>query len=59
MCYEKKVGESICLLYICIVLDLAVGVVVWKASILKYWGGPSAFVSICAVVSIYIDVALH
>ena len=32
-------GRSICLLYICIVLDLAVGVAVCKASMLNWQGG--------------------
>ena len=36
-------GGSICLLYICIVLDLAVGVVVCKASMLNWLGDSSAF----------------
>ena len=39
----KWLGGSICLLYICTVLDLAVGVVLCKSSILKWLGGPSAF----------------
>ena len=34
---------SICLLYICIVLDLAVGAVVCKTSMLEWLRGPSAF----------------
>ena len=37
--YAWLTGRSICLLYICIVLDLAVGVVVCKASMLKWQGG--------------------
>ena len=41
--YAQLTGGSICLLYICIVLDLAVGVVVCKASMLEWLGGPSAF----------------
>ena len=36
-------GESIYLLYICIVLDLAVGVAVCKAFLLTWLGGPSNF----------------
>ena len=32
--YAQLTGGSICLLYICIVLDLAVGVVVCKAYVL-------------------------
>ena len=35
-------GGSICLIYICIVLDLAVGVAVCKASVLDWLGSPSA-----------------
>ena len=41
--YAWLTGGSICLLYICIVLYLAVGVVVCKASMLNWLGGPSAF----------------
>ena len=41
--YAWLTGWSICLLYICIVLDLAVGVVVCKASVLDWLRGPSAF----------------
>ena len=60
MCFEKKVGGFICLLYICIVLDLAVGVAVCKASGLKYLGGPSAFgIYMCIGLYIYIDMPLH
>ena len=33
-------GGSICLLYVCIVLDLSLGLVVCKASILDWLGGP-------------------
>ena len=36
-------GGSVCLLCKCIVLDLAVGVAVYKASMLNCWGDPSAF----------------
>ena len=36
--YAWLTGGSICLLYICIVLDLAVGVVVCKASMLEWLG---------------------
>ena len=36
--YAWLTGRSICLLYICIVLDLAVGVVVCKASVLDWLG---------------------
>ena len=41
--YAQMTGGSICLLYIGIVLDLAVGVAVCKASVLHWLGGPSAF----------------
>ena len=41
--YAQLTGGSICLLYICIVLYLAVGVAVCKASMLNWLGGPSAF----------------
>ena len=41
--YAQLTGGSICILYICIVLYLAVGVVVCKASVLNGLGGPCAF----------------
>ena len=37
--YAQLTGESICLLYICIVLYLTIGVVVCKASVLDWLGG--------------------
>ena len=37
--YAQLTGGSICLLYICIVLDLPVGVAVCKASVLNWLGG--------------------
>ena len=41
--YAWLTGGSNCLIYICIVLDLAVGVVVCNASMLNWLGSPSAF----------------
>ena len=52
--YAWLTGWSICLLYICIILDLAVGVAVWKASMLKWLGG-----SICLLYKgIVLDLAV-
>ena len=41
--YAWLTRGSICLPYVCIVLDLAVGAVVCKASVLDWLRGPSAF----------------
>ena len=41
--YAQLTGGFICLLYIWLVLDLAVGVVVCKASVLGLLGGLSPF----------------
>ena len=46
---------SICLLYICIVLDLAIGVVVWKASMPDWLGGSIYFLYICIVLDLVVD----
>ena len=51
--YAWLTGWSICLLYICIVLDLAVGVAVCKASMLNWLG------SICLLyIGIVLDLAV-
>ena len=51
--YAWLTGWSICLLYICIILDLAVGVAVWKASMLNWLG------SICLLyIGIVLDLAV-
>ena len=41
--FAQLTGGYACLLYKCIVLDLAVGVAVYKASMLNCWRDPSAF----------------
>ena len=47
--YAQLTGGSICLLYICIILDLAVGVAVCKASMLNCLGVSICLLYICIV----------
>ena len=51
-------GASICLLYICIVLDLAVGVAVCKESVLDWLGGSICLLYICIVLDLAVGVAV-
>ena len=51
-------GVSICLLYICIVLDLAVGVVVCKASVLNWLGVSICLLYICIVLDLAVGVVV-
>ena len=51
-------GGSICLLYICIVLDLAVGVVVCKASMLNWLGVSICLLYICIVLDLAVGVVV-
>ena len=55
--YAWLTGGSICFLYICILLDLAVGVVVCNTSMLYWLGGPSALY-ICIVLDLAVGVAV-
>ena len=51
-------GGSICLLYICIVLDLAVGVMLCKSSMLESLGCPSAFYMYAIVLDLALGVVV-
>ena len=55
--YAQLTGGSICLLYICIVLDLTVGVTVCKASSLIDWGA-ICLLYICIVLDLAVGVAV-
>ena len=50
--------KSICLLYICIVLDLAVGVVLCKASMLDWLGRSICLLYICIVLDLVVGVVV-
>ena len=56
--YACLTGGSICLLYICIVLDLAVGVVVCKASVLNWLGVSICLLYICIVLDLAVGVVV-
>ena len=57
ICLDWLVG-SICLLYISIVLDLAVGVVVCKASVLNWLGVSICLLYICIVLDLAVAVVV-
>ena len=57
ICLDWLVG-SICLLYICIVLYLAVGVVVCKASVLNWLGVSISLLYICIVLDLAVAVVV-
>ena len=57
ICLDWLVG-SICLLYICIVLYLAVGVVVCKASVLNWLGVSICLLYICIVLDLAVAVVV-
>ena len=56
--YAQLTGGFICLLYICIVLDIVVDVALYKASMLDWLGVFICLQNICIVLDIVVDVAL-
>ena len=53
----RLTGGSICLLYICLLLDLAVGVMVCNANMLNWWGS-ICLLYICIVLDLAVGVAV-
>ena len=56
--YAELTGRSICLLYICIALDLPVGVLVCKASVLNWLGVSIYLLCICIVLDLAVGVVV-
>ena len=56
--YAQLTGGFICLPYICIVLDLAVGVAVCNASMLDRWGVHLPSIYICIVLDLAVGVVV-